>query len=39
VVRTIQTFPFALEAARELAATQGKKLAVISDEVHSSQTG
>ncbi|MBK6639004.1 MAG: type I restriction endonuclease subunit R [Rhodocyclaceae bacterium] len=39
VVCTIQTFPFALEAVRELAATQGKHFAVIADEAHSSQTG
>ncbi|TBY49361.1 type I restriction endonuclease subunit R [Rhizobium leguminosarum] len=39
VVCTIQTFPFALEAVRELAATEGKKFAVIADEAHSSQTG
>ena len=39
VVVTIQTFPFALEAVRELAATQGKRFAVIADEAHSSQTG
>ncbi len=39
VVCTIQTFPFALKAVRELAATQGKKFAVIADEAHSSQTG
>ncbi len=39
IVCTIQTFPFALEAVRELAATQGKKFAVIADEAHSSQTG
>tara|TARA_R110002167_G_scaffold89368_1_gene241187 strand:+ start:9924 stop:13037 length:3114 start_codon:yes stop_codon:yes gene_type:complete len=39
VVCTIQTFPFALEAVRELAATQGKQFAVIADEAHSSQTG
>ena len=39
VVCTIQTFPFALEAVRELAATGGKKFAVIADEAHSSQTG
>ena len=39
VVCTIQTFPFALEKVRELAATQGKKFAVIADEAHSSQTG
>jgi type I restriction enzyme R subunit len=38
VVCTIQTFPFALEAVRELAATQGKRFAVIADEAHSSQT-
>ena len=39
VVCTIQTFPFALEAVRELAATEDKKFAVIADEAHSSQTG
>lgn len=38
VVCTIQTFPFALEAVRQLAATQGKRFAVIADEAHSSQT-
>jgi type I restriction enzyme, R subunit len=39
VVCTIQTFPFALEAVRDLAATKGKRFAVIADEAHSSQTG
>ncbi len=39
IVCTIQTFPFALEAVRELAATEGKRFAVIADEAHSSQTG
>jgi type I restriction enzyme, R subunit len=39
VVCTIQTFPKALEAVQELAATQGKTFAVIADEAHSSQTG
>jgi len=39
VVCTIQTFPYALEAVRKLAATQGKRFAVIADEAHSSQTG
>jgi type I restriction enzyme R subunit len=39
VVCTIQTFPFALEAVRELTATEGKRFAVIADEAHSSQTG
>lgn len=39
VVCTIQTFPFALQAVRELAATQGKRFAVIADEAHSSQAG
>jgi type I restriction enzyme, R subunit len=39
VVCTIQTFPFALKAVRELAATQGKTFAVIADEAHSSQSG
>ncbi|HYD52115.1 MAG TPA: DEAD/DEAH box helicase family protein [Gemmatimonadaceae bacterium] len=39
VVCTIQTFPRALAAVQELAATQGKRFAVIADEAHSSQTG
>lgn len=39
IVCTIQTFPFALEEVRELAATEGKRFAVIADEAHSSQTG
>ena len=39
VVCTIQTFPPALDAVRKLAATQGKRFAVIADEAHSSQTG
>lgn len=39
VVCTIQTFPFALKAVQEMAATQGKNFAVIADEAHSSQTG
>ncbi len=39
VVCTIQTFPFALEKVRELAATKGKRFAVIADEAHSSQSG
>ena len=39
VVCTIQTFPFALKAVQELAATCGKRFAVIADEAHSSQTG
>ncbi|MFM8330905.1 MAG: type I restriction endonuclease subunit R [Candidatus Methylumidiphilus sp.] len=39
VVCTIQTFPFALQAVQALAATQGKRFAVIADEAHSSQTG
>ncbi len=39
VVCTIQTFPFALKAVKELAATEGKRFAVIADEAHSSQTG
>jgi len=38
VVCTIQTFPFALEEVRKLAATEGKRFAVIADEAHSSQT-
>ncbi|MCC5841506.1 MAG: type I restriction endonuclease subunit R [Opitutales bacterium] len=39
VVCTVQTFPFALEKVRELAATEGKRFAVLADEAHSSQTG
>ena len=39
VVCTMQTFPFALEAVRKLAATQGKRFVVIADEAHSSQAG
>jgi type I restriction enzyme R subunit len=39
IVCTIQTFPFALDAVREQAASQGKRFAVIADEAHSSQTG
>lgn len=39
IVCTIQTFPYALEAVRELAATEGKRFAVIADEAHSSQSG
>jgi len=39
VVCTIQTFPFALEMVQRLAATEGKRFAVIADEAHSSQTG
>jgi type I restriction enzyme, R subunit len=39
IVCTIQTFPLALEAVQELAATEGKRFAVIADEAHSSQTG
>ncbi len=39
VVCTIQTFPFALEKVQELAATAGKRFAVIADEAHSSQSG
>jgi type I restriction enzyme R subunit len=39
IVSTIQTFPFALEAVRDLAATEGKRFAVLADEAHSSQTG
>tara|TARA_R110000744_G_scaffold255462_1_gene370962 strand:- start:16595 stop:19684 length:3090 start_codon:yes stop_codon:yes gene_type:complete len=39
VVCTVQTFPFAMEKVRELAATEGKRFAVIADEAHSSQSG
>lgn len=39
IVCTIQTFPFALQAVQDLAATEGKCFAVIADEAHSSQTG
>jgi type I restriction enzyme R subunit len=37
VVCTIQTFPFALEGRAQLAATEGKRFAVIADEAHSSR--
>lgn len=39
IVCTMQTFPFALDAVRERAATDDKKFAVIADEAHSSQAG
>lgn len=39
IVCTIQTFPHALQAVQELAATEGKRFAVIADEAHSSQSG
>ncbi|QDT15068.1 type I restriction endonuclease subunit R [Alienimonas californiensis] len=39
VVCTIQTFPFALQKVRELAAAGGKTFAVLADEAHSSQSG
>ncbi|ATD67913.1 type I restriction endonuclease subunit R [Luteimonas chenhongjianii] len=39
IVCTIQTFPVALKTVQELAATEGKRFAVIADEAHSSQTG
>jgi type I restriction enzyme R subunit len=39
VVCTMQTFPKALEAVRELSATNGKRYAVVADEAHSSQAG
>lgn len=39
VVCTIQTFPHAMKKVRELAATGGKRFAVIADEAHSSQSG
>lgn len=39
VVCTIQTFPKALAKVQELAATEGKRFAVIADEAHSSQAG
>ena len=39
IVCTLQTFPRALAAVRELAATQGKRFAVIADEAHNSQSG
>jgi type I restriction enzyme R subunit len=39
IVCTIQTFPYAIKAVRELAATEGKRFAVIADEAHSSQAG
>ncbi|WP_294000944.1 type I restriction endonuclease subunit R [Sphaerotilus sp.] len=38
IVCTLQTFPHALAQVRELAATEGKRFAVIADEAHSSQS-
>jgi type I restriction enzyme R subunit len=38
VVCTLHTFPRALDKVRELAATEGKRFAVIADKAHSSQT-
>ena len=38
IICTLQTFPFALQEVKELAATKGKRFAVIADEAHSSQT-
>jgi type I restriction enzyme R subunit len=38
VACTLQTFPFALSEVKKLAATKGKRFAVIADEAHSSQT-
>ena len=37
VVCTIQTFPFALKAVQDLAATSGKRFAVIADEAAAAQ--
>ena len=39
VICTIQTFPFAAVEMKALAATHGKRFAVIADEAHSSQSG
>jgi type I restriction enzyme R subunit len=39
IVCTIQSFPTALAEVRKLAATEGKRFAVIADEAHSSQSG
>ena len=39
VICTIQTFPFAAIEMKALAATHGKRFAVIADEAHSSQSG
>ncbi len=39
VVCTIQTFPFAIKEAQELAAKAKRRFVVIADEAHSSQTG
>ena len=39
IVCTIQTFPHALAEVQKLAATEGKRFAVIADEAHSSQSG
>jgi len=37
--KIVVRFPFALKAVQDLAATEGKRFAVIADEAHSSQTG
>ncbi len=39
VLCTLQTFPHAVARIHELAATEGKRFAVIADEAHSSQSG
>lgn len=39
VVCTIQTFPALMQSVHALAATEGKRFAVIADEAHSSQSG
>ncbi|HWS99890.1 MAG TPA: DEAD/DEAH box helicase family protein [Pyrinomonadaceae bacterium] len=39
IIVTIQTFPFVLDAIREVATLKDRTFAVIADEAHSSQTG
>ena len=39
ILCTLQTFPHAVTRIHEMAATEGKKFAVIADEAHSSQSG
>lgn len=39
IITTIQTFPFVLDAIREMISLKDRTFAVIADEAHSSQTG
>lgn len=39
IVVTIQTFPFVIDALRDVVTLKGRRYAVIADEAHSSQSG